>query len=98
MSDTDDIRAELLQEEDVVRVVLDQHQQILDLFGGVRAASGDARVGVLRELRALLVVHETAEQIVLRPVTANLMGSDFVGDLGVAESELTNAASRHPHR
>jgi hypothetical protein len=94
MSDTGAIRAEILQEEDVVRVVLDQHQQILDMFGGLRAASGDARTGVLRELRALLVVHETAEQIVVRPVTSNLIGSEFVGALGTAETELTNAASQ----
>jgi len=91
MPDTSAIRAELLQEEDILRVILEQHQRILDLFIGVRAAQGDARTDALRELRALLVVHETAEQIAVRPVTTELLGPDFVEQLGRAETEVTQA-------
>jgi hypothetical protein len=90
MPDTNALRAELLQEEDAVRVLLDQHQRILALFAGVRAAAGEARLDALRELRALVVVHETAEQLVLRPVSADRIGSGFVDDLTAVENELTN--------
>jgi hypothetical protein len=93
MPETNDLRAELLQEEDAVRVLLDQHQRILGLFAGVRAASGEARMDCLRELRALLVVHETSEQLVLRPVSAQLIGPGFVDGLNDVETELTNLTS-----
>jgi len=86
------LRAELLQEEDILRVILEQHQRILDLFVGVRAASGEARLDALRELRALLVLHETSEQLVVRPTTRELVGPDFVDELAKTESEATNAA------
>lgn len=89
MPNADELRAELLQEHDVVRVILDQHQRIINLFAGVRAASGEARLDSLRELRGLLVIHETAEQLVLRPVSADLIGTDFVDTLGAVEEELT---------
>jgi hypothetical protein len=92
MPDPSDLRAELLQEEDVLRVILEQHQRILDLFTGVRAAHAEARLDALRELRALLVVHETAEQIVVRPVTTDLLGPDVVERLGHVETEAMNAA------
>lgn len=90
MSDPRAIRAELLQ-EDILRVILEQHQRILELFIGVRAAQGEARMDALRELRALLVVHETAEQIAVHPVTSGLLGPTFVDNLVRAEAEATNA-------
>ena len=93
MPETNDMRAQLLQEQDAVRVLLDQHQRILGLFAGVRAASGEARMGSLRELRALMVVHETSEQLVLRPVSAKLIGQEFVDRLTTVENEVTNLIS-----
>jgi hypothetical protein len=93
MPDPSAIRAEALQEEDVLRVILEQHERILDLFIGVRAATGEARSDALRELRALLVVHETAEQLAVRPVTSELLGPDYVENLARAETEVTQAIS-----
>ncbi len=72
-------------------MILEQHQRILDLFTGVRSATGDARMDALRELRALLVVHETAEQLAVRPVTGELLGPDFVEKLAHSETEATSA-------
>lgn len=90
MPDVNEIRAGLLQEQDIVRVLMEEHQRILDLFAGVHAASGEARLDALRELRALLVVHETSEQILVHPQAADLIGPDFVDDLIAAENELVN--------
>jgi hypothetical protein len=88
--DVNEIRAELLQENDVIRVLLEQHQRIMTLFTGVRAATGEARIDALRELRAVLVVHETSEQMIVRPRTAELVGPGFVDALTAAETELAN--------
>jgi hypothetical protein len=88
--DTNEVRAELLQDQDAIRVLLEQHQQIINLFTGVRAASGETRLDALSELRALLVVHETSEQMVIRPSTAELIGPGFVDELAAVENELMN--------
>lgn len=90
-SETNPVRAELLQEEDILRVILEQHQRILELFIGVRSATGEARMDALSELRALLMVHETAEQLVVHPVTSDTLGPDFVERLTQAENEMTTA-------
>jgi hypothetical protein len=90
MSDTEPVRGELLQEHDIIRVLQQQHQRILDLFTGVRAATGEARIDALRELRALFVVHETSEQLLLHPRAVDLIGSGFVDELKVIEDELSN--------
>ena len=92
--DMNAVRDARLQEDDVVRVLLDQHQRILDLFSGVRSASGDARMNSLRELRALLVVHETAEQLVVHPETARLVSPEFTDRLTDAEKDLTTHIGR----
>lgn len=58
-----------LPEGDVVRILLEQHARIRELFSEVSSATSETREGVFAELRALLAVHETAEEMVLRPVT-----------------------------
>lgn len=66
----DRMTAAMLPEGDVVGILLEQHARIKELFAAVRGASGDEKSDRFNELRALLAVHETAEQIVLRPNTA----------------------------
>lgn len=86
--DLSEIRAALFQAEDVLRVLLEQHQRILDLLTGVRAASGDARIVALRELRALFVVHETAEQIIVHPRSGEFIGANFADQTALIERQL----------
>ncbi|EKF24327.1 hemerythrin HHE cation binding domain protein [Mycolicibacterium hassiacum DSM 44199] len=55
-------------DNDVVRFLTDQHNLIKDMFDEVLGASGDkAREEAFTELRQLLAVHETAEEMVLHP-------------------------------
>ncbi|MCK9901561.1 hemerythrin [Parafrankia colletiae] len=63
-------RAAQLPDDDVVGVLLRQHARVRDLFADVQSTTGEHRKQAFDELRALLAVHETAEEMVLRPVTA----------------------------
>ncbi|KLL10642.1 MULTISPECIES: hemerythrin domain-containing protein [Protofrankia] len=65
-------RAAQLPDDDVVGVLLLQHARIRDLFADVRSTTGEHKRQAFDELRALLAVHETAEEMVLRPVTAKI--------------------------
>src|SRR4051794_9247163 len=73
-------KADQLPEGDVIRFLLNQHAQIRDLFDEVQASHGEQRQHAFEELRALLAMHETAEEMVLRPVTEKIATS------GVAEA------------
>lgn len=61
--------AATLNDGDVIKILLTQHAQIRDLCAKVTDSTGDTRKEAFDALRALLAVHETAEEMVLRPVT-----------------------------
>jgi hemerythrin superfamily protein len=63
----DRAKASELPEGDVVRILLEQHARVRDLFTELTAAPAADRKDLFQELRALLAVHETAEEMVLRP-------------------------------
>lgn len=65
-----------LPEGDVVRVLLEQHARIRDLFDDVKSAQGEQKKQTFDELRALLAVHETAEELILRPTAKKTAGDD----------------------
>jgi hypothetical protein len=65
-------RAAQLPDDDVVGVLLNQHARIRDLFGEVRTQTGEHKKAAFDELRALLAVHETAEEMIVRPVTTQV--------------------------
>ncbi|MFJ7150303.1 hemerythrin domain-containing protein [Streptomyces sp. NPDC100445] len=67
-------QAAQLPEGDVVAILLEQHARIRQLFGKVKEAGGEERQRTFDELRALLAVHETAEEMILRPVAADTAG------------------------
>ncbi|HEY9291060.1 MAG TPA: hemerythrin domain-containing protein [Microlunatus sp.] len=73
-------KAAQLPDGDVIRILLTQHARIRELFDEVEGSSGVQRREAFEELRALLALHETAEEIVLRPVT------EKIAPPGVAES------------
>ncbi|SNQ47129.1 Hemerythrin [Frankia canadensis] len=58
-----------LPEDDVVGILLTQHARIRDLFAEVRTATGEHKERAFDELRALLAAHETAEEMIVRPVS-----------------------------
>jgi hemerythrin superfamily protein len=73
--------------DDVVRFLTDQHNLIKDLFEEVLSASGDdARQTAFVELRQLLAVHETAEEMVVHPrARAAVDGGDKIVDARLEE-------------
>ncbi len=59
-----------LPEGDLIRLLLEQHIRIRDLALAVRVAnSSELRTIAFKQLRILLAVHESAEEMVLRPVS-----------------------------
>ena len=76
--------------DDVVKFLTDQHNLIKDLFEEVFSASDDsAREKAFTELRQLLAVHETAEELILRPVSSKVAGQQ-VADARDQEEEQAN--------
>src|SRR5881628_1879197 len=73
--------------DDVVKFLTDQHNLIKDLFEEVLSASSDeARDKAFTELRALLAVHETAEEMVVHPRARNeLNDGDTIVDARLQE-------------
>jgi hypothetical protein len=78
-----------LPEGDVIRILLEQHVRIRELFADVRSAMGGHKRQAFDELRALLAVHETAEEMVLRPVSADAAGEAVVHARTKEEREAT---------
>ncbi|EIV91689.1 hemerythrin domain-containing protein [Frankia sp. QA3] len=67
-----------LPEDDIVGLLLAQHARIRDLFAEISEERGEHRKKAFDELRALIAVHETAEEMVLRPVSRRSAGPDVV--------------------
>ncbi|MCQ4083677.1 hypothetical protein NGB36_24540 [Streptomyces sp. RB6PN25] len=71
---TERAEAAKLPDDDVIGVLLTQHARIRDLFGEMKTARGDHKKAVFEELKALLAVHETAEEMIARPVAKRSAG------------------------
>lgn len=70
---------------DVVDLLVNQHDRIRDLLGRVAdAAPGPARLEAFTELRRVLAVHETAEEMVVHPAMRRFGANDVV-DARLAE-------------
>jgi hypothetical protein len=92
-------------DEDVVDVLLAQHEQVKELMARVAAAEGPVKQQLFEELAALLKTHEKGEQRVVHPVTrtsvpggaqtANArLGEEERADQLMAEVETMIADSR----
>jgi hypothetical protein len=73
--------------DDVVKFLKEQHNLIKDMFEEVfSASSDDARRKAFTELRQLLAVHETAEEMVVHPRVRNeVEGGDIIVDARLVE-------------
>jgi hemerythrin superfamily protein len=96
MGDATEDRAQAAQlpEGDVIRVLLEQHARIRDLFQHVTAAEGEHKQQAFDELRALLAVHETAEEMVLRPVTSQAAGKEVADARNQEESDANEVLKK----
>lgn len=90
------MRAATTPGDDVVEVLLKQHQEIKRLFRAVHDGTGEERHGAFNALRAMLAVHETGEQEVLRPVTrTSVPGGEQIADAHMREeNHATEALAR----
>lgn len=79
-----------LPHDDIIAVLLNQHARVRDLFAAVHVSVGDEKRAKFAELRALLAVHEAAEEMILRPVAKREAGEREV----VARNEEEEEAGR----
>jgi hypothetical protein len=90
----DRAKADQLPEGDVIRVLLQQHARIRELFADVKSATGEHKQRAFDELRALLAVHETAEEMVLRPVSEDVAPHGVAEARNKEEEEATKVLSK----
>ena len=76
-----------LPEGDVIRILLEQHARVHELFDDISSAEGEHKKHAFDELRSLLAVHETAEEMVLRPVSRGAAGVEVADARNEEESE-----------
>ncbi|MFD7077002.1 hemerythrin domain-containing protein [Nocardioides sp. NPDC059952] len=92
---TDDLkRASDLPEGDVIRVLLQQHAGIRQLCATVANSEGPAKRQAFDDLRVLLAVHETAEEIAVHPVTSTHGGETLASALNADEKEAIEMLAR----
>ena len=89
-ADEDRMHAQQYPEGDVLRILYEQHARIRDLFAEIKSSTGEERKQAFGELRALIVAHETAEEMVLRPVTSDAGGKAVADARNTEESEATD--------
>lgn len=88
-SDAERSAAARLPDGDVVGLLLQQHARIRELFAAVPAATGNARKRAFDELRALLAVHEAAEELIVRPVAERTAGAGEAKARNAEEKEAS---------
>jgi hemerythrin superfamily protein len=94
MAKTTGTPQEPLHDEDVVEILLRQHARIKEGFIQVKAATGTERGEKFAELRALLAAHETAEEMVLRPVSSQVAGTEVADARNAEEKEANEVLAR----
>ncbi len=96
MSKADEERAQAakLPADDVVGILLQQHARIRDLFEDVKSADGEHKQQAFDELRAVLAVHETAEEMIVRPVASDTAGSAEADARNREEAEANKVLAR----
>jgi hemerythrin-like domain-containing protein len=83
------------QEEDVVSLLLGQHEQVKSLFSRLKSAEGTEKKELFEDLVRLLAVHETAEEEVVHPTARRKLdhGEEVVENRLHEEDEAKRALS-----
>jgi hemerythrin superfamily protein len=79
------------QQQDVIDLLVAQHNEIKALFAQVRAAQGEAKRQAFQDLVRLLAVHESAEEQVVHPA-ARADAGDAVVDARLHEEDRAKHA------
>jgi hemerythrin superfamily protein len=85
---------EPLHKENVIGILMRQHERIREGFIEVKAATGNQRRDRFNELRALLAAHEAAEEMVLRPVSGQTAGQQVADARNREEREANRMLAR----
>jgi hypothetical protein len=95
MSDLTGLAAQAIEQPhgDVIAILLEQHRRIRELFTHVKRAEGRRKQQAFDELRILLAAHETAEEMVLRPVSCLDAGAAVADARNQEEREATRMLS-----
>ena len=92
---TEDLKkASELPEGDVVRILLQQHAGIRQLCSTVGNSEGPAKRQAFDDLRVLLAVHETAEELVVHPFVSAHGGETLTKALNADEKEASEMLAR----
>jgi len=75
---TEDVRVVKDDASDVIEFLLNQHQQVKGLMADVLASTGEERQRYFDTVRELLARHETAEEMIIRPLTKKAPGGDQI--------------------
>jgi hemerythrin superfamily protein len=70
--------AETERDQDVIELLMSQHEQIKDLFRRIPTAAGADKRELFHDLTRLLAVHESAEEQVVHPAARKTAGDDVV--------------------
>lgn len=87
----EELTARDLPRRGIVALLVEQHEEIRRLLTQVHTARGEARRTAFARLREQLAVHETAEQVILRPITRSL-GSEAIARTGDEEEQAIASA------
>src|SRR3954471_7946739 len=77
---TEDVRTVPNDASDVIEFLLNQHQQVRGLLDDVLSSSGEERQRYFDTVREMLARHETAEEMIVRPLTRKAPGGEEVAD------------------
>ena len=70
---------------DVIQFLMSQHQEVRSLLDSVLSSTGEARQRAFDDVRELLARHETAEEMIVRPLTRKAPNGEQVADGRMAE-------------
>jgi len=77
---------DIAQDQDIVKVLQSQHDQVREMLETIGKASAADRAGPFRELITILKAHEAAEESVVYPAIRGV-GGDSVANKRVAEEK-----------
>jgi len=77
---------DIAQDQDIVKVLQSQHQQVRELLTTIGSASASDRAQPFNELISMLKAHETAEESVVYPAIRRV-GGESIADKRIAEQK-----------
>lgn len=81
----------MLPQDDIIGILLSQHARIRELFTEVHRTTGKEKRARFGELRALLAVHEAAEEMILRPIAKKQVSEREAAARNREEAEANKA-------